>query len=270
MIKMAERRILFAIFCVIVLAGAYLEYELSRQGFSLINAIWVLAVGGVLAGSSKLFLKIISKAFLNLGLTPSRLQKFSAERARIATDAGHSGEDEYQIRGRLIQNTLKFSEECLKGWVSGSHFELCVFVDQEMPLLFAYFDSNQTVASRSMKERERNPRFYIENRYEVTRLLQAPTSQPHILKDTTRTPYAFTSNFQREQLRSTILMCPDVKSPCALVVTSNQKGAFRENDTEVVSFIRYVAETVYFDLIENDFLSRIRNLRPNLFQYDRR
>jgi len=41
----------------------------------------------------------------------------------------------------------------------------------------------------------------------VTKLLQSPNSQVRILKDTTKADYAFTSNSQREQLKSTILMC---------------------------------------------------------------
>jgi hypothetical protein len=272
-LKTSERWILFAIFCVIVLGAAYQEYALSLQGFSIVNTVWVLVIGvvlgGALAGSSKLFLKIISKNFLNLGITPSRLHKFSSARSRIVADAAHSGEDEYLTRARLVTNTLRYSEDWLRGWVPGSHFELSVFVDREMPLLFAYFDSNQDETSRSMKDRERNPRFYIENRYEVTRLLQAPTSQLHILKDTTKTGYAFTSNHQRDQLRSTILMCPDVAAPCALVITSNKKNAFREKDEEVISLIQYIAETVYSDLVERDFLAQIRSFRPDLFPFPR-
>jgi hypothetical protein len=265
MLRTLERGIIFVFFCGIVGAAAYQEYVISQKGFSIINTLWVLGVGGVLAGSSKLFLKIVSKNFLNVGITPSRLHQFSSERSRIIADARHSRDDEYVTRGKLIANTLKFSEEWLRGWVPGSHLELCVFVDREMPLLFAYFDSAQDATSRSMKERERNPRYYVEKAYEVTRLLQAPTSQLHILKDTAKTQYTFTSNQQRGQLRSTLLLCPDVTAPCALVVTSNKKNAFREKDTDVILFIRFIAETVYYDLIENDFLNRIRALRPKLF-----
>ncbi len=270
MLRTTERWIIFAIFCVIVIALARQEYVLALRGFSVINTIWVLVVGvvlgGLLTGSSKIFLKIVSNNFLNLGITPARLRQFSAERSRIIADVRHSGDDEYVTRGKLITNTLKFSEQWLMGWVSGSHFELCVFVDREMPLLFAYFDSDQADKSRSMEQRARNPRYYIENRYEVTRLLQAPTSQLRILKDTSKGEYAFASNYQREQIRSTVLMCPDVGSPCALVLTSNKKNAFREKDEDVILFIKYIAETVYYDLIDGDFLNQIRVLRPNLFE----
>jgi hypothetical protein len=265
-----ERRILFLIFCGVVIGAAYAEYKLSLQGFSIANVVWTivagLVLGGVLAGSAKLFLRIISKNFLDLGVTPSRLHEYSSERARLITEAQRLGTDEYPIREELVRNTLKFSEAWLKGWVPGTHFEFCVFVDREMPLIFAYFDSGKDSVSRSMKERQNNPKYYIERGYEVVKLLQSPNSQVRILKDTTKTDYAFTSNSQREQLKSTILMCPNVEVPLALVLSSNEKDAFRGNDTDVILFFKYVAESVYGDLVEGNFLNRIRNLKPELFK----
>jgi hypothetical protein len=196
-----------------------------------------------------------------------RLHAFASDRCGIIENAIRSDQDPYLTRQNLITNTLRFSESSLKGWVPGSHFELCVFVDQREPLLFAYFDSNHNTISRSMAERERNPRFYVEKEYEVTRLLQSPTSQPRVLEDThdSKTNYVFTSENQRKQLQSTVLICLDVSKPCALVVCSNKTNAFTEADPEVMSFIRYVGELVRFDLIEEDFVSRIREFKPSLF-----
>jgi hypothetical protein len=119
-----------------------------------------------------------------------------------------------------------------------------------------------------MSERERNPHFYVEKGYEVTRLLQTPTSYPRVLRDThdAKVNYVFTTNSQRKQLGSTVLLCLDVRTPCALVVTSNEKNAFPETDPEIMSFIKYIGESVRYDLIEDDFVRRIRDLRPNLFE----
>jgi hypothetical protein len=118
-----------------------------------------------------------------------------------------------------------------------------------------------------MRERERNPRFYVEKGYEVTKLLQAPTSHQRVLKDThdTKAKYVFTSDNQRKQLGSSVLICLDVARPCALVVSSNETNAFPETDPEVMSFIRYIGESVRYDLIEGDFLCRIRDFKPTLF-----
>jgi hypothetical protein len=149
--------------------------------------------------------------------------------------------------------------------VPGSHFEFCAFVDKEMPLMFAYFDSGGDFASRSMKERERDPKYYINERYEVTGLLRAPSSQPLILSDTAATGYTFATEKQRTQIKSTILFCPDVSVPFALVITSDKKEAFKEKDKDIMLFIKYIAETACFDLVADDFLQHIREFKPELF-----
>jgi hypothetical protein len=271
MLNNAQRWIVFMLFCLIVLACAAMEcfevYWDLHEGFSIARAIWELLFGGVLVGSGHLFIKLFSSTFLKQGITISRVHEFASERCNIVEDARNVGRDIYQTRRNLVTNTLRFCEECVQGWIPGSHFELCVFVDQEQPLLFAYFDSNHDSTARSMKARERNPRFYIERGYEVTRLLLKPTSQPRILKDTTdaKANYVFTSDEQRKQLKSSILVCLDVSTPCALVLSSNKKNAFSESESEVTSFIKYVGETVRFDLIEEGFIHQIRRLKPHLF-----
>ena len=149
----------------------------------------------------------------------------------------------------------------------GSHFELCVFVDAEQPLLFSYFDSNHDSTARSMAERERGPIYYLERGYEVTKLLSSPTSHPRVLKDTheASTQYVFTTAEQRKQLRSTFLLCLDITTPCALVVSSNEKNAFPETDPQIMSFLRFMGEAIRYDLFERGFIDRIRQMKPKLF-----
>jgi hypothetical protein len=200
-------------------------------------------------------------------LNITNLHRFASARCSIIENALRGGQELYLTRQDLVTNTLKFCEESLRGWVPGSHFELCVFVDAEEPLLFAYFDSNNKTTARSMKERERNPRLYIEKGYEVTKLLQTPTSYPRVLKDTsdTESNYVFTSDEQRLQVRSSVLLCFDVAAPSALVVSSNENNAFAGIDPELMPFIKYIGESVRFDLIERDLIHQIRRLRPDLF-----
>ncbi len=133
--------------------------------------------------------------------------------------------------------------------------------------MFAYFDSNHDTTARTMQDRERNPRFYVDKDYEVTRLLRAPTSHPRVLPDTQdkNANYIFTSESQRKQLRSTVLLCLDVAQPCALVVCSNEVCAFPETDPEIMSFIKYIGESARYDLIQDDFVARIREYKPSLF-----
>jgi hypothetical protein len=273
MLSTTQRSIVFFLFCAftIVCVGleVYLVYSLVQKEITSFKAISTFLNTTVLVLIGRKFGEMISRTFLQSSIMPpDRLHRFASERCSVVEHSIRSGQDEYLTRQNLITNTLKFSEESFHGWLPGSHFELCVFVDQTEPLLFAYFDSNHDSTARSMGERERNPRFYVEKGYEVTRLLQTPTSYPRVLKDThdAKANYVFTSTDQSKQLGSTVLICLDVKTPCALVVTSNEKNAFPETDPEVMSFIKYIGESVRYDLIEDDFVRRIRDLRPNLFE----
>jgi hypothetical protein len=270
MLNVRERRSLFVLFCIFTTVCVVVEigliYEIVEKGFTNTK---VLSAAAVLFAIGQSFVRLVNKTFLeSRELLPEVLQRSASERCNIIDGARHSNEDVYLTRQKLVTNTLKFSEQALNGWVKGSHFEFCLFVDREQPLLFAYFDSHHDVAARSMVERERNPFFYVESGYEVTRLMQAPTSQPRIIKDTTdsTTNYVYTSSHQRNQIKATILLCPDVRMPCALVITSNEKNAFSDTDSDVMSFIRYVCETVRYDLMEGDFIGQIRRYRPTLFR----
>jgi hypothetical protein len=268
-----QRWIVFLLFCGFTLAFActelYVIYSIVEKGFSGAKVVSGFLAGGLLVGCGRLFIVLIQRNFLARNiLSTDRLHRFSAERCTIIENAHRSQEDVYLTRRELVTNTLRFLEECLNGWVLGSHFELCVFVDPELPLLFAYFDSNHKTSSRSMNEREHNPRYYVEKNYEVTKLLQAPTSHPRVIKDTrlAKAKYNFTSSQQREQVVSSILICLDLTAPCALVVSSNKKNAFPEGDSEIWQFVRYVGELVRYDLIEGNLVRQIRKLRPKLFE----
>ncbi len=273
MLTTAQRWIIFVIFCLIVLTcvtvEACLVYSVVEKGFTNTKLVSAFLAGGLLVGCRRPFMLMISRNFLKSNvLSSARLQKLSSERCTIIENARRSNEEVYLTRGNLIRNTLKFCEESLKGWVPGSHFELCVFVDQDQPLLFAYYDSNHDTNARSMKERERNPRFYVEKGYEVIRLLQTPTSQALVLKNTLdeKANYVFTSSQQRKQIKSSVLICLDLNTPCALVVSSNKTNAFSESESEVMLFIRYIGELVRYDLIEEDFIRQIRGFKPSLFE----
>jgi hypothetical protein len=273
MLTRAQRSLLFLLFCLFVIGcvvtEGFLFYSMVKQGFNNAKAVFAVLNGGVLFGCGRLFLEMVSRNFLKLNvLTPDRLHRFASERSRIIENARTSGQDEYGIRRSLVTSDLEFAEECLNGWVAGSHLELCVFVDREQPLLFAYFDSNHKTNSRSMGERELNPQFYLQKNYEVTQILQAPTSSPRFVSDAHdhNAHYAFTTSQQRDQVRSSILLCLDLEVPCALVVTSNAKNAFRRDDSEVISFIRFIGEMAHSDLSEGDFIRNIRKLKPKLFQ----
>jgi hypothetical protein len=246
----------------------FLLYSLIDKEPNWAQALMTIAATGLLYAIARLFIKIGHRAFMHRSVLPvDRSYRFASERCNISGNAEHTRQDLYRTRRQLLTNTLRFAEERLQGWLPGSHFELCVFVDQEQPLLFSYFDSNHDETARSMTEREQNPFFYVEKHYEVTKLLHKPTSQPRVLRDTydTKTGYVFTSKEQRKQLRSSVLVCLDLVRPCALVISSDAKNAFSEADPEVMAFVKFIGELVRYDLFEGGFVYQIRGLQPQLF-----
>jgi hypothetical protein len=267
-----QRWIVFSLFCVFatVCVGSevFLIYSLVKYQFGGMKIAAAFLNTSVLVWIGRRFGEMISKTFLKSDIvSPDRLYRLASERCSTIENARQSGQTQYLTRQSLITDTLKFSEECLRGWVPGSHFELCVFVDREQPLLFAYFDSNHDVTALSMKERENNPLFYVEKGYEVTKLLRTPTSYPRVIQDTqaAKAKYVFTSAQQRKQIKSSVLLCLDVATPCALVVTSNEKNAFSETDPDVMSFIKYIGASILYDLSDGDFVRRIREFKAELF-----
>jgi hypothetical protein len=196
-----------------------------------------------------------------------RLQRLASERNTTIDGAGSSGQSTYEARKSLVTGTLKFAEETLRGWIPGSHFELCVFVDPERPLLFSYYDSNHDKSARGMSHRGKDPAFYIKKGYEVTGLLKNPTSHTRVLQDTqtSGSKYVFTTDEQRKQVRSTLLHCLDIDKPCALVITSDEPNAFPDRDEQFMSFVKFLGSTIRYDLFEGEFVENIRNERPDLF-----
>lgn len=272
-LKPGERTTVFVIFCALAVACAgiefYLLYSMIDKGFTGGKAVAGIVNLSIMGVAGKIFLKIASKNFLDPDsiISFSKLHSLVSARVRILPQDGQGTVDEYAIRQRLVTEVLRFAVESLKDWLPGTHFELCIFVDGEQPLLFAYFDSNQESTARSMRYREENPLWYLEKDYEVTKLLRQPSSHPKIIQNTEdkRKQYMFASIHQRKQVKSTMLWCFDLDFPCAIVVTSNVKNAFRESDPEVVSFIKFIGSMARFDLFDKGFIRRIHELKPNLF-----
>jgi hypothetical protein len=272
MLNTTQRWVIFILFCLFTVAcvgiECYFIYSMVANGFSNAKAVTAVLNGSILYGFGKIFLKMVSSTFLTRRLTPERLHQFASERCLVMENAYRSNLDEYTRRKNLVNHTLQFCENLLKGWIRGTHLEFCVFVDQDQPVLFGYFDSNHDTTARSMNAREHNPGYYVDNGYEVVKVLKNPSSQPKLIEDTQNrgSHYAFTSNQQRSQIRSSMLLCIDVTTPCVLVISSNEIKAFTVGDPEVVSIIRFVGEIIKFDLFENGFISRLRELKPQLFR----
>jgi hypothetical protein len=247
---------------------AYVVWAIVDKGFTNTRAVTGLLGGGLLLGIGLQFKKLFENNFLKREVLPMRrLHKLATERSSINEVARRANRDVFETRQALVTNTLKFIEETLHNWVKGTHFELCVFVDADQPFLFAYFDSNHDEVARSMKLREASPSFYIDKGYEVTKVLRSPTSMPRVIGDTHKADakYKFTTDEQRKQIRSSVLISLDLGYPVALVVSSDAKDAFKDGDRSLLSFIRYAGELIRSDLIEDGFAKDMRELRPEIF-----
>jgi hypothetical protein len=272
MLSLRQRNAIFVLFwaatAAFLLLEFYMVWSIMANGADMRKAVVTIVTTGALAGCGQVFLALLKKNFLKLEVLPMRrLQRLASDRNTAIDDARRSGQSSYDMRQSLVTATLKFAEETLRGWVPGSHFELCIFVDPDQPLLFGYYDSNHDKSARSMSHRQRNPAFYVEKGYEVTALLKAPTSHTKILQDTQTadSKYVFTTDEQRKQVRSTLLHCLDLSTPCALVITSNEPNAFPEKEEQFMSFVKYLGSLIRYDLFEDGFAANIRLERPELF-----
>src|SRR5437879_1011777 len=126
MMTQGERWVFIIVFIALVLLAGYGEYQFKSAKFDFWGFAWLVFSAVVLAGPSRVFLKIISKMFLDLGLTTKRLQEFSSERNRILAKMQTLHRDEYADTAELVTNTLKYGEAWLNGWAKGLHFELSV------------------------------------------------------------------------------------------------------------------------------------------------
>ena len=118
-----------------------------------------------------------------------------------------------------------------------------------------------------MTDRASDPDFYVRKGYEVVRLLRDRTTFPRVLPRTHAkdSGYVFTTPSQSKQVKSTVLLCLDPQTPCALVVASDHEDAFVENDVELMAFVKYIGSLVREDLFRGGFAQAIRTLRRDLF-----
>jgi hypothetical protein len=271
MLSIWQSRSIFVLF-MLATAGflgleGYLLWAMIAQGFPG-GAIVTTALNTVVLGAcAKNFSRLIEKAFLDKEALPmERLHRNAAERNRIV-EQGNNGKPIFETKRALVTNTLRFAEETLKGWVPGTHLELCVFINADQPLLFSYYDSQHDDVAKSMAARRGNPNFYIEKGYEVTKLLRQPSSHPVIIGDThvAATGYRFTTDEQRRQIRSTLLLSLHLEAPIAMVVSSNEKNAFNRDDAKLMSFLKYVGELIRCDLTQGEFAAQVGHHSPELF-----
>jgi hypothetical protein len=123
MLNKTQRWIVFFLFCVFtticVGVEVYLVYSIVQKEFSNIKLISAFLNTTVLVWIGRKFGEMTSRTFLQSSvMPPHRLHRFASERCGIIENAIRSDQDPYLTRQNLITNTLKFSEESLRGWIT--------------------------------------------------------------------------------------------------------------------------------------------------------
>ena len=149
---------LFALFCLFEILVAVLEVWLTvmlvRGGMTEIGLVASILSGTVLLGVGSLFVRLIRMTFIESPvISPSVLASFDSDRNRIVDGLEAPRLHAYDGRRHLVTSTLRFAESRMRGWLTGTHFELSVFFRPNEPLLFAYYDSSGSERARSMNER---------------------------------------------------------------------------------------------------------------------
>lgn len=274
MLNSRERSITFYLMCAAVVAvfavQLVLVYVVLFTEFTNVKLALSAIESGALGAVGWQFVRIVRENFTGRATMPfEKLHGLMSRRCEIAENSILSSTDPYTHRKNLVTNTLEFAEGLLRERLPGAHFELCVFVDDKQPLLFAYYDSNRATAARSMSRRRREPNYYVDAGYEVVKLLRQPTSRPRIIEDTTApaSKYEFTSPEQKKQIRSTLLLCIDVSKPCALVVSCDRVNAFTEKDAELHAEVKFLSSLIRYDLVEGGFFGKIRHYMSEFFNW---
>ncbi|WCQ98789.1 hypothetical protein [Paracoccus aestuarii] len=255
------------IFIVVVLAlsEAYLVIQVAQGDGGWVSAATAFITLLFLSAAGKTFLDISRKNFLDTSKLPvSVLKELAAEMAKIVSKPGLS---EVAKRLELMHAILNFARSRMPDWAKGNHFEFCVFIDREFPVMVAYTDSALQSRNRSMSQRESNRTYYREKMYEAVKLLDGPQSQFHYINDTESSEinYSFVRDEQRVQIRSSLLACTDTDTPAILVISSNQRDAFSLADPDFNSFVRYLLEMIHLQTADGKLEELYRNERPELF-----
>lgn len=167
------------------------------------------------------------------------------DRARNATAGQLDLVDE--TFGALIRETLWLTERTLREMFGPHHYELSVFIDKQHPRIAAYYDSDQNHRPRSAAERDENPTYYVDKKYEVVDLFEVRKGGVRIISDTGGHGYENTPQ-QRDKIGSTILYCFDNERPAALVATCSKRAGFKEDDEDLCELMRVIAIVIRADL----------------------
>lgn len=236
---MSKMNVIFysVVFLALCSAGLeiYLIYHLVTSGdFGSVKSVVALINGAITYGALKLILEAWRNNFIsNAIIDSSDLRKCFAGRLQVVLPAQLPVNPKVpQINRKLISQYLMLLESLLKKKLGDFHYELSIFCGKEEPEIVAYFDSSGNLVSRSQAKRDKNPKYYVESKYEVVELLNNTPAQSIII-DSTKDydeKYTFTDAKQKQNISSTLLHCVEHQWPAVLVITCNKESVLGGSD----------------------------------------
>lgn len=150
----------------------------------------------------------------------------------------------------ILRQCLHLITDCLKEYIGEKHyFEVSIFTDAKEPYIFAYYDTNGNNKASSYILRKKNPKYYIENNYEVIELLRKPSPRIFIIPSTKQFKYNFINEKQREHICSQIMYCFHMESPYVLVIACDKANAFNKKDVILKNFVKNIGRILNSDIL---------------------
>lgn len=245
----------------IVSAGleVFLIYHIATTGnLDSSKSVIALINGAVTFGALKLILQYWQQNFISTPIFDSEdLRTCFAGRLRIVLPSVSPINPIVPVINRqLISQYLILLESLLKKKLGNFHYELSIFCGKEEPEIVAYYDSSGNLVPRSQAKREENPRYYIESKYEVVELLNAPSSRSIIIDNVKKDEdkYSFTSPTQKKTINSTLLHCVESQWPAVLVLTCDKSsvlGNSKEFEDAFLGVYNAIAADLNLGLVMN-------------------
>ena len=249
--------IVIAIVLVIISAAIqiynYLQPTFSPESNQLnINGIWKYIVfvfpivDIVLAGILRIVeLKKERKSLDSDLVFTEELSKYIEKKDEVLCNLTPSAYPE-----EVLRQSLMLTADCLKRYIGRKYyFELSIFTNSNTPLIYAYYDTHGNNKPSSYTRRSKNPRYYIEKKYEVVELLSNPSSKIFIIPSTKEYNYNFIDNKQKKQIGTQIMYCFHMENPYVLVITCNKSNVFKETDYVLKSFIQNIGRILNSDIL---------------------
>jgi hypothetical protein len=227
-----KKNVLFysIIFLALVSAGleVYLIYFIVTSGqLDVGKSLIALLNGAITFGALRLILRAWKENFIGNAIIDSTdLQKCFSHRLQIVLPQNlPSNPVVPHVNRQLITQYLILLEALLAKKLGRFHYELSVFCDKEHPEIIAYYDSSGNLNPRSQQKRANNPKYYVDEDYEVVEILNNPNTQSIVIEDTKSgdSDYSFADDSQRTNIQSTLLHCIEQRWPAVLVITCNKQ-----------------------------------------------